>query len=204
MSTAQTAKTLRIGNKSFSRTANVVYDTAVETAPDLPAAKTGTLSTRTNASTGTLTMASGHGITTAAVIDLYTLLADGTYSIRYGITVGTVATNSVPISGGSGDDLPNLSSAITAMVRHSEDAVVVGDNVTAIGVTSPVPAVVVIAESDGTPLKTVVLELANDSYQWSTDDLSDNPLAGENVGKIIMTHGDSSRAQAPVCSIAYA
>jgi hypothetical protein len=89
----------------------------------LPAAKTGQLTTRTDNTSGTLTMTAGHGITTAAVIDLY-----WTGGRRYGVVVGTVATNSVPISGGAGDNLPTNLTNITAVVQSIANVFIDGDN----------------------------------------------------------------------------
>jgi hypothetical protein len=68
-------------------------------------------------------MTAGHGITTAAVIDLY--WAGGN---RYGVVVGTVATNVVPISGGAGDNLPAETTAITAVVQGTANIYIDGDN----------------------------------------------------------------------------
>lgn len=94
----------------------------------LPAADAGTLSTRTDDDTGTLTMSSGsHGITTGAVIDLY-----WSGGVRYGITVGTVSGTSVPIGAddsGAGDVLPAQDTAITADVQVSVNTLIDGDNV---------------------------------------------------------------------------
>jgi hypothetical protein len=88
----------------------------------LNAAKTGQLTTRTDNTDGELTMATSHGITTAAVIDLY-----WTGGVRYGVVVGTVATNAVPISGGAGDNLPTNMTAITAVVQKSINLAIDGD-----------------------------------------------------------------------------
>jgi len=89
----------------------------------LPVARSGQLTTRTDNTTGTLTMSAGHGITTAAVIDLY-----WTGGVRYGVVVGTVATNSVPISGGAGDNLPANLTNITAQVQRIANVYIDGDN----------------------------------------------------------------------------
>jgi len=89
----------------------------------LAAAKTGQLTTRTDNTDGVLTMSSGHGITTAAVIDLY-----WTGGNRYGVVVGTVSTNSVPISGGAGDNLPTNMTNITAVVQSTANIFIDGDN----------------------------------------------------------------------------
>jgi hypothetical protein len=90
----------------------------------LPAAKTGTLTTRTDNTDGELTMSASPGITTGATIDLYW---DG--GSRYGVTVGTVATNAVPISGGAGDNLPIATTSITATLRTTANLYIDGDNV---------------------------------------------------------------------------
>lgn len=88
----------------------------------LDAAKTGQLTTRTDANTGTLTMASGHGITTGQIIDIF--WAGG---VQYGVTAGTVSVNSVPIDSGIGDDLPTNMTAITAVVQKSINLAIDGD-----------------------------------------------------------------------------
>jgi hypothetical protein len=89
----------------------------------LAAAKTGQLTTRTDNTSGELTMTAGHGFTTAVVIDLY-----WTGGVRYGVIVGTVATNAVPISGGAGDNLPTNMTNITAVVQATANIYIDGDN----------------------------------------------------------------------------
>jgi len=92
----------------------------------------GTLTTRTDDETGSLTLASGHGITTAQVIDLY-----WSGGARYGITVGTVATNVVPIgadNSGTGDVLPTAATAIVASPRVTFNCAIDGDELALLGV----------------------------------------------------------------------
>lgn len=89
----------------------------------LAAAKTGTLTTRSDANTGTLTMSASHGIVDGDIIDIY--WAGG---VQYGVTVGTVSVNSVPIDLGIGDDLPIATTAITAVVQSSINLAIDGDN----------------------------------------------------------------------------
>src|SRR4051812_13463763 len=86
---------------NFGINTSIVSDSGHIVDAPLGAAKTGTLTTRTSNTVGTLTMTAGHGITTAALQDIYW---DG--GSRRNVTVGTVATNSVPFSGGIGDNLP--------------------------------------------------------------------------------------------------
>lgn len=163
----------------------------------LAAAKTGTLTTRTDDNTGTLTMSGGHGIADGDRLDVY--WATGS---RRGMTVGTVATNSVPVDGGSGDNLPTQGTAVTAMVATSEAVAAVGNNVVAAGVrvdgrvTVPTVATVVFAQSDNTEVKayTVTASATNDSAGWATTSGATNPFAGVTVGKVFVSHGDATGA----------
>jgi hypothetical protein len=182
-----------IDGKTYASEAEVATEVAVKFDKSLAAAKTGTLSARTDNDTGTLTMSAGHGITTGARLDVYW---DG--GCRAGMTVGTVATNSVPIDGGSGDNLPTATTAITAMVPAEENFVVAGDDVAAIGVqtlASPgVQAQVVFADGADAELYKAVVEKDAD-YSWTSGDGSTNPLAGDDVAKVFVSHGDSTGAK---------
>lgn len=89
----------------------------------LDAAKSGQLTTRTDDNTGTLTMSSGHGLTDGQIIDIY-----WSGGVQRSVTVGTVVTNSVPIDGGIGDNLPTNMTNITAVVQKSINLAIDGDN----------------------------------------------------------------------------
>lgn len=82
----------------------------------IPHGYTGQLTTRTDNETGTITMDAGHAITTGMIVDLY--WAGGA---RYGVTVGTVASLSVPIgadNSGTGDVLPTNLTEFTAVSQR--------------------------------------------------------------------------------------
>lgn len=97
---------------------------AIGIAEVLPAAQAGALTTRTSDSAGTITMTSGdHTIETADVIDIY--WAGG---VRYGAVVGTVSTTAVPITGGSGDNLPAADTALTLVPQFDFNVAIDGDN----------------------------------------------------------------------------
>lgn len=90
----------------------------------MPLAQSGTLTTRTDADTGTITMGSGsHTIATGNVVDVYW---DG--GVQYGVTVGTVSGTSVPIDTGSGDDLPTADTAVTIVPQTTINVGIDGDN----------------------------------------------------------------------------
>jgi len=78
----------------------------------VPKGYAGTLTTRSDDNTGTLTLDTGHGITTGQVFSVF--WANGA---QHRVTAGTVATNSVPIDSGEGDNLPAQGTAIVAAPR---------------------------------------------------------------------------------------
>lgn len=195
MSVSMTFKeTNQVLGMTFPCAVTVTADGAVLKNITVPAAKTGTLTTRTDADTGTLTMAGGHGITTGARLDLY-----WTGGMRRGITVGTVASNSVPIDLGSGDDLPGTSTAITAMVPVEEPFVVTGDDAQAVACYSDKSGQIVFAESDNSEVKAYAMGGALGSEQsavWNSTRDSVNPLASGAITKAFFSHSSSTDSAA--------
>jgi hypothetical protein len=189
MSQASLATEVLVNGLTFRRTVAVATDGTLVKDASLDAAKTGALTTRTDANTGVLTMDSGHGITTGARLDVY--WATGR---RYGMTVGTVATNSVPIDGGAGDDLPADESAITAMVPRLETFTVPAADLNALFVgCGAAQATAVFREADTTLVLAVTLDGGADAYVWDEGSGVTTPFA-ENVADVYVSHGDSSQA----------
>ena len=159
------------------------------------ATKTGTLSTRTDNTTGTLTMTGGHGLTTGNTIDLYWV-----GGVRYGVTVGTVATNSVPISAGAGDNLPTATTAITAVVQQSVNLSIDGDETDILAI---------IFETTDTSLRTAahiqfrdaaadeIAEIdfvTNVPQVWDIAGGSANPFAGDPITNLKVSQANSATA----------
>jgi hypothetical protein len=88
---------------------------------DRPHSVSGTLMTRTDDDTGVLTLSAMHGVMDGNTVDVY-WGEDGEFS-RLGMTVGTVATNDVPVDGGTGDNLPTVSTAVHVV----NESAVLGD-----------------------------------------------------------------------------
>lgn len=177
---------------SFIRQLTDTHSGKTAQASTVPAAKSGTLTTRTDANTGTLTMSSGHGITTGAKISLF-----WSGGQRRNVTVGTVATNSVPIDLGDGDDLPAASTAITAMVPTELAFPVVGDNITALGATCATQGVVQFMDGSDAELLayTFTDATAGGGYPWVDGCGVTNPLAGGTVVNVWFSHADSASAR---------
>lgn len=183
---AKSVKTVTVGGRTLAGTNTRAVDTEVGIKPDEPlaAGKAGTLSTRTDNDTGTLTLGSGHGIETGAIIDLYW---EG--GIQRGVTVGTVSGTSVPIDAGVGDNLPAQDTAIVACVVTVFDVDVVGNTVAlAAVVTRQARASCEFQENDGTPI--VSLDLAaGEIWDWADVQGVANPFAGVSIGKVVVSNG---------------
>lgn len=178
-----------IDNTTFAaQQVEVESDNVSGVSVTMAAAKIGQLTTRTDANTGTLTMNASHGITTGARLDLY-----WTGGSRRGMTVGTVATNSVPIDLGAGDDLPVVNTAVTAQVPQEELMTITGNNVVSIGVKGQRVCQVTFADGSEAELHAVALdENANDAYVWYTGNGVTNPLASDALVSVYLSNGDSS------------
>ena len=122
-----------------------------------------------------------------------------TGGIRYGMTVGTVAGTSIPISGGSGDALPAQDTAVTIDEQTVLDSDFDGDKVEIMVAMSTKRGHLDIqdssAGSSGGGVSLDATELtANEPHQWVADQGITNPLASSLVGAIVVTNGDSSAA----------
>lgn len=148
----------------------------------LSEAKSGTLTTRTDNNTGTLTMAGGHGFTDGQIIDIY-----WSGGVQRSVTVGTVATNSVPIDSGIGDNLPADETAITAVVQKSINLAIDGDNAKFIAViletldkTLRTAANVQFRDAAADVIAEIDL-VANVPQVWDIEGGSANPFTGDPI-----------------------
>jgi hypothetical protein len=183
------AKSLSCQGKTFNFSRAATPDGVVGTEPALAAAKTGSLTTRTNNVAGTLTMNTVHGINTADVIDIY--WADG---VAYKVTVGTVSVNTVPISGASGDALPAANTAITAMVVHEETFAAVATSLQALAVyAAGTQCVARFRDASDVDVAVIVVNPGTEGYVWFTGDDSGsaNPFGSTDVANVLLTHGSS-------------
>lgn len=174
---------------SFSGSATISSSLATPWSESIAAAKTGTLTTRTSGTAGTLTMDAGHGFMTGQRLDIY--WSGGNC---YGATIGTVATNSVPFTLAEGTALPIATTAITAMVPTSAAVALTGDNAVSIGVSCPVGGTAVFATSGNVTIAGIVLASPVTSYVWTSVYGGTNPLAGATVAKVWLSHGNSGAA----------
>ena len=186
-------KTFSMGGVSFAETITKTADAFLAQEVSVPAAQESALSTRTNNTDGTLTMdSSGHSITTGSRVDLYWTVA-GVSGERLGATVGTVSGASVPFTGGSGDNLPAQASVIMAALPEVLDIIVDGDNVAAILLASAKRGQIVFTSSGVTEQFAKTLGAAT-SFAWHDTDGSVNPIVGDDIVAVYVSHGDAAAA----------
>jgi hypothetical protein len=145
----------------------------------LTAAKTGTLTTRTDANTGTITGQSAHGIATGDTFDIY-----WTGGVQYNVTAGTVSGTSIPFDLGIGDDLPIATTSLIICKQTILDFDFDGDAFEFFAALSNVRAHLAFKEADDTAVAGVELATAGEVYENIADTADTNAFAGAVVGKI--------------------
>lgn len=190
-----------INGKEYKQTSNLTSDNQGIANPSVPAAKTGALTTRTNNTDGTLTMDAGHGFATSDVISLF--WAGGS---RRNVAVGTVSVNSVPISGGSGDNLPTAATAITAMKATSVPFAVTGDSLESLAVsldTLTAQGWVVFKAGGGSVLASYQIRTGERDKVWVSGVGITNPLAGVTAATVEFSHDQATAALAPFAACTF-
>lgn len=157
----------------------------------LSAAKSGALTTRSDDNTGTLTMADGHGFTDGQIIDVY-----WSGGVQRNVVIGTVATNSVPIDSGVGDNLPADETAITAVVQKSINLAIDGDETDILAVvletvdkTIRTAANVQFRDASADIIAEIDL-VANVPQVWDIAGGSANPFAGDPITNLKATQAN--------------
>lgn len=190
--TVQANKTFNFGAVSIFNSAVIEGEGVLDRVVDIPAAKEGSLTTRTSDTVGTLTMNAGHGITTGARLDIYWTTAAGVKGHRRGVTVGTVAGNEVPFSLGAGDNLPVDETDVIAMVPVENAFEVTGDEIMAIAAGGNARCIIVFAESDETEHYAIIIEPDTGGGDGWADGSGTNPIASDSVDKVYMSHAHVS------------
>lgn len=162
----------------------------------LSTAKSGTLSTRTDDNTGTLTMAGGHGFTDGQIIDVY-----WSGGVQRNVVIGTVATNSVPIDSGVGDNLPIATTAITAVVQKSINLAIDGDNTKILAVvletidkTLRTAANVQFRDAAADIIAEIDL-VTNVPQVWDIEGGSANPFTGDPITNLKASQASTSTSE---------
>lgn len=190
-----------LGGIYFSASVALTGDLVLSAVASVPAAQPGSLTVRTDNATGTLTMTnSSHGITTGIRIDLY-----WSGGCRRGVAVGTVSGTSVPITVGSGDNLPAAATAIVASIPVKREIAFLNASLQAIAVTNNAESQFTFVESNSTTEDWTQHITPATSGQFVTGywytGLSTLPLTGTAVFYVYMSHADTAAAHNMSCAV---
>lgn len=160
----------------FNATSNrsVTGETVVKANPTVAAAIAGTLTVRTNGTSGTLTLPTGHGFVTGQRVDLY-----WTGGKCYRALLGTVTATTAPIASvGGGDALPAADSVINVAAVNQAPFVVTGNNVQALALTTNVAGYIILVEDHGTTEQVRLVKYVDpgSAFLWDSGSDIDNPL----------------------------
>ncbi len=164
----------------------------------LPAAKTATAWTQTDADTGVATLSSGHGLTTGQEVDVY-----WSGGVRYGCSI-SVSGDDVTIDGGAGDDFPASGTDVIVAPLVYVDTDFDGDD---LGDADTLKGLIAIfgkyrchwhfktSEASGVSGSLMARELqAGEAWSWVSGQGQDNPLTGVPVDRICVSNGDGTYA----------
>ena len=160
----------------------------------LSPAKSGTLSTRTSDTAGTLTLATGHGLVQDNVIDIFWTDSGGVLKCAYGATVGLVNGNEVPFTGASGDALPAQDTAITTQKPTELDCDFDGDKaVLLVAMMKTHGGHVAFVDSGDAVLKAQALQ-ANEPLLWWKNGPFAAPITGNPVDAVVISNAGTAEA----------
>ncbi len=168
--------------------ATLADETGVLANPNVLAAQPAVLTTRTNNTSGSLTMTnSSHGIITGQRVDLY-----WTGGHCYGAIVGTVSGTTVPIASViGGDNLPIATTVINVGICESSPFSFTGDNLTGLALSSPDTAGYIVVADGSNSLYAVYLPSGGVDF-WNTGLTGTNPLAGDTPTKVFFSHSTTT------------
>ena len=182
----------RLGLKSIDSVVIREDETQASSDVSLPAAVSGTLTTRTSDSVGVVTVAS-HSITTS---DKVAVFWSGGY--RHNVAVSATSGTTISIgSGGSGDNLPAASTALTVCKETTLSFSHVGDDIKGMFVHSPQRMSMNVR--DTVPASQVAADVpANEGWFWISNATGTNPFAGDTLQDIILANADTTAQTATV------
>ena len=159
----------------------------------MPAARAGTLTTRTNDTTGVVTVAEGHGITDE---DTVAVFWDG--GRRYAVAVSATTATTVSIgSGGAGAVLPAEDSVVTICKETTSNLVVDGDDIHIIAVYGPSRLSANIRKAAGVSVKALDIP-AKESFAYISGFSASNPFATESLLDAVVAHDEAAARTAEI------
>jgi len=156
----------------------------------LAAAVQSTGFTKTDANTGTATVAAGHGISNGASVAV-----KWSGGVRYGMAAWTSGDTTIVLEGGAGDDLPASDTTITIAPTTQLDLDLDGDNLELLVVHSTRAGHAHFRTTDtsgaGGSVKAIEL-YASEAWQWTDDSGITNPFTGDAMTAVDVANFNTS------------
>lgn len=192
--------TSTVQGKSFQVATPIEADFGGQFDVSCPKAWAGSLTTRTNNSTGTITASNAnHLITTGMLVDLYW----GTSNSRRGVTIGTVSTTACPLSdSGVGDVLPIANTNIVMAPVTSIGIGITGNNVLAITVDPNQNGDGAFSLLDSSA-EVLGQRVTDTDYVWFEGSGVDNPVVNSTLDTLNVSVNDTTAAHVIRGSIMY-
>ena len=187
--------TVQSAGVSIQKTITRTGDGLITREVSLPAAKAGTLTTRTDNDTGVVTVASGHGILDTDNVDLY--WATGR---RYGVDVTAVTATTISIDAGAGDNLPIATTAVTIVKQVTINVAIDGDAAKVIALSMEFVSASITDDGHATFKDAAADSIANLDLEANTPQIYDvaggqsNPFTGDPITVCYASNGCSSEA----------
>jgi len=184
---ASIQKTMNLGGITFNQSSAPTGDGMIVHSVSIAPADAGNLTTRTDDDTGIVTVDdSGHSFVELDRVDVY-----WSGGCRRGMDVGTVSGSTVAIDGGSGDNLPVEDTEVTIMEPIAFDVSLLGTNAVAILLATAKLGQFTFCASDDT--EHFQKELGEgDSYEWHSGNGTTNPITGDQIDIVYVSHGDTA------------
>lgn len=183
------------GGLAMSGNALIEGDTANPYEMTVAAAIAGVLTTRTDANTGILTVASGHGITDADTVDLYD--EDGAL-LRKDVDVTATTATTISIDAGTGDDLPAEDEIVNVAKQQTLNCTIDGDAIQIIGILLDVPGAttegrILFEDAAGDDIADLTL-VAQAAQITHVAGGASNPFAGDPITAAKVSNGNTTLA----------
>jgi len=191
MPTGTSQETISAGGVSISSSISKNASGCFGQETTLNAANAGDLTTRTDNTTGVLTMDdANHGITNAAIFDLH-WQNSSVPQCAYGCVADSVSGNSIGFSVTGGDVLPAANTAINAQLVTTLDVDVDGDLLEIVAVGANIDAHITFRDAGDNVLMGRTIP-ANSAWKWVKNSGDNNELAGNAIAYAEVSCGNAT------------
>jgi hypothetical protein len=188
---------LAAGDAKIDQNSQVLGDTPNPLTVDIPAAKAGTLTTRTDDDTGVITLAASHGIGTSDTVDLYS--ATTGELLRKDVDVTSADSTTIGINAGTGSNLPADESPIIVCKQRPFLPTILPATIQILGVQLKIPGDTVtkgrVAFSTAAPVVAADMSLvAGQGQIFNVAGGESNPLGADAIVSGVLSHANTTLA----------